>query len=77
MDTTQLGKWTIIAGLGVAGIGLVVWLVGRAGIPVGHLPGDVRIERPGWSFSFPVVTCILLSVAGTVVLNIVVRLLRR
>lgn len=30
-------------------------------IPFGRLPGDIRIVRDGFSFSFPIVTCIVIS----------------
>lgn len=28
---------------------------------LGKLPGDIRIERPGFRFYFPLTTCVLLS----------------
>ncbi len=39
----------------------------------GGLPGDIVIERPGFSFYFPVVTCLVLSL----VLNWLLRWLNR
>ena len=36
--------------------------------PWGRLPGDVSIERPGFSFHFPWVTCLLVSAAVSLVL---------
>ncbi|MDQ7782224.1 MAG: DUF2905 domain-containing protein, partial [Desulfomonilaceae bacterium] len=59
MDFSYLGKWLTVIGLAVACLGLLVWLTGRWGIPFGTLPGDIRIERPGFSFRFPLVTCIM------------------
>ncbi|PVX76416.1 hypothetical protein C7402_116201 [Paraburkholderia unamae] len=49
-------------------IGLLCVLVGLAWrwlarIPFGRLPGDIHIVRDGFSFHFPVVTCIVISVA--------------
>jgi Protein of unknown function (DUF2905) len=41
------------------------WL---ARIGLGRLPGDIHIERDGWSFHFPIVTCILISLAVTLLL---------
>ena len=29
---------------------------------IGHLPGDIHIEREGYSFHFPLMTCVLVSV---------------
>ncbi|MFN8350420.1 MAG: DUF2905 domain-containing protein [Flavobacteriales bacterium] len=35
---------------------------------IGHLPGDIHIEREGFSFHFPIVTCIVISAALTLLL---------
>ena len=32
---------------------------------VGRLPGDVVVRRPGFTFVFPIVTCLLLSLVVT------------
>jgi hypothetical protein len=76
-DTPTVGKWIILIGLGVVLLGGLVWVVGRAGLPLGRLPGDVRIERGGLSIYFPCATSILISIILTVALNLIVRFLRR
>jgi hypothetical protein len=77
MDLSQLGKWLVYAGLGLAGIGILVWVAGKSGLPFGSLPGDIRVERPGFSFDFLVVTCIAVSVILTVLANLVLWFLRK
>jgi hypothetical protein len=77
MDLSTYGKWIVAISLSLAAIGAVLWLVGKSGIPFGSLPGDIRVERPGFSFSFPLVTCIVLSAALTLILNVVVRFFRK
>jgi len=73
-----MGKMLILMGLFVLVIGLIMTFAPRLRIPfLGRLPGDIRIEREGFSFYFPVVTCILLSIVLTLLLNIIVRLLGR
>jgi len=76
-DTTTLGKWIILVGLGLALLGGVVWLVGKTGLPLGRLPGDIRIERGGFSFYFPLATSILISIGLTLLLNVLARLFKR
>lgn len=76
-DTTTIGKWIIVAGLALILVGGAVWLVGRFGLPLGRLPGDIRIEGKNFSFYFPVATTILLSLLLTVALNIIARLWRK
>ncbi len=73
METSTLGKWIILVGLGIALIGGVIWLVGKTGLPLGRLPGDIRIERTGFRLYLPLTTCLLVSL----VLTSFLRLLRR
>jgi hypothetical protein len=48
-------------------LGLIVIGADRAGIRLGRLPGDIRIEGKRGGFYFPIVTCILLSVLLSVI----------
>ncbi len=75
--TTTLGKWIILVGLGLALLGGVIWLLGKTGLPLGRLPGDIRIQRGGFSFYFPLATCLLISVGLTVLVNLLARLFKR
>ena len=74
----SMGKMLILMGLLVLLAGLILTFAARLRIPfLGRLPGDIRIEREGFSFYFPIVTCIVLSILLTIVLNVVGRLLGR
>jgi len=77
MDLTLLGKWIAILGLVLIVVGGLVWVLGKVGLPLGHLPGDIRIEREGFSCYAPIATMLLLSLLLTIVVNIVIRLLNR
>lgn len=37
---------------------------------IGRLPGDLHIERENWSFYFPLVTCLLVSVILTILFSL-------
>jgi hypothetical protein len=37
-------------------------------LPLGRLPGDIHVVRDGFSFSFPIVTCIILSILISILL---------
>ena len=63
----------MIAGVVLLLVGGLLLLADRTGIPLGRLPGDVHVEGKRWSFTFPIVTCILLSVILTVLLNLFLR----
>jgi len=70
----ELGRSLVFAGVALAAIGALVWLSTRPGGPplrMGRLPGDIAYQGKHGSFYFPVVTCILLSVALTLILWLV------
>ncbi len=71
----HLGWILVLLGGGLLLIGLLLVAAGRLPF-LGRLPGDIRIQRGGWTFYFPVVTCLLLSLLLTLLLNLIVRLLR-
>lgn len=72
----NLGVLLLIAGLATAAVGLALLLAPR--LPwLGHLPGDIHWRGRNTSFHFPVVTCIVVSIVLTVLLNLVLRLFRR
>ena len=64
-----MGKFVLIAGLIIAGIGALM----MAGVPFGRLPGDIVVRRGRGTFYFPLVTSIVLSV----VLSLLLAVFRR
>jgi hypothetical protein len=68
-----IARFTILAGIALIVIGVILFGLAKLNIPLGRLPGDIRIEGANGSFYFPVVTCIILSIVLTVVLNLIGR----
>ena len=64
----QLGKILVIAGIVLLIAGLILWLAGDTPGWIGHLPGDIRVEKENVRFYFPITTMILLSVVVPVIL---------
>ena len=60
----ELGKTLFIIGLGLAIIGAILWKTGGLG-GLGRMPGDIFVQKGGTSFSFPIVTCIVISLVLT------------
>ena len=60
----DFGKIIFIVGFALAAIGAIIWKTGGLG-GLGKLPGDIFVQKGGSSFCFPVVTCILISLALT------------
>jgi Protein of unknown function (DUF2905) len=65
----NLGKLLVLAGIVLLIAGALLWLGFGKGW-LGRLPGDIRIERGSTGFYFPIVTCILISIILTILLNI-------
>ena len=73
----SIGKWVVLAGAALVVVGLLLWGAARLGLPLGRLPGDIKIETDGSTFYFPLITCVILSLVLTLLLNLAVRLLGR
>ncbi|HET7136686.1 MAG TPA: DUF2905 domain-containing protein [Casimicrobiaceae bacterium] len=56
----------IVVGLLILAVGIAWPWIARLGL--GRLPGDINVERDGWSFHFPIVTSIVISVVLTFLL---------
>lgn len=65
----------LLIGLGLLLVlaGVIVYLLGRFGIPLGHLPGDFAWRRKNVAVYFPIGTSILLSVLLTLLLYLLNR----
>jgi hypothetical protein len=66
-----LKVWLVILGVALVILGLAWPWIEKLGL--GRLPGDIRIEREGFSFYFPLTTAIIVSA----VVSLVLWLLRR
>jgi hypothetical protein len=62
-----IGKMLVIAGLVLAVVGALLWAGFGKGW-FGRLPGDIQFSRGNFTFYFPLVTCLLVSVILTLVL---------
>jgi hypothetical protein len=61
-----VARWLIIAGVVLIVLGLAWPLLAKLGL--GRLPGDIRIERDGFTFYFPIVTGLIVSVVLSLIL---------
>lgn len=70
--TFQLGKLIVILGVVLVGVGLLLIAGTRVGFfGLRKLPGDIIYKGKNVSFYFPVVTCLILSAVGTLILWLV------
>ncbi|MGA3292361.1 MAG: DUF2905 domain-containing protein [Candidatus Acidiferrales bacterium] len=67
----ELGKLLLIFGIMLVGAGALLVFGARLPFRLGRLPGDISYQGRHGSFYFPIVTCILLSAALTLLFWIV------
>jgi hypothetical protein len=68
---SQLGRMLLVAGLVLAGIGVLLMFGERLGL--GKLPGDLMWKRKNTTVHFPIMTSLVVSVVLTVILNLILR----
>jgi hypothetical protein len=67
----EMARFLIQVGLAIALIGFLWPYLSRLGL--GRLPGDIIIRRDNVTFYFPIVTCLLVSAAFSLVLWVLNR----
>lgn len=66
----ELGKLLVIIGVVLVVVGGLLWSgLGRGWL--GRLPGDVHYSRGNFTFYFPLMTCVLVSLILTLILWLV------
>ena len=61
-------KLLIILGIVILVIGLLYPYIKKLGL--GQLPGDIMFKSGNSTFFFPIVTCIIISIVLTIILNL-------
>jgi len=74
---TNIAKLLIISGFILVLIGGIIYLLTKSNLPLGHLPGNIRIERENSTCVFALGTSILLSIILTILINLVARFLNK
>jgi hypothetical protein len=61
-------RFLVAAGLALVIVGLAWPWISK--LPFGRLPGDIHIVRDGFSFHFPIVTCVVISLLVSILFAI-------
>ena len=72
----EIGKVLLVIGVALVGVGALLLFGARLPFRFGRLPGDIVVPGRNGTFYFPIVTCIIVSLALTVCVWIV-NLFRR
>lgn len=60
-----MSKWFFLGGFILIGLGTIIWLFEKAGLPLFKLPGDLHYKGENFQVYFPIATSIFLSVLLT------------
>ncbi|MBA3674549.1 MAG: DUF2905 domain-containing protein [Chitinophagaceae bacterium] len=69
------GKYIIIIGIIIIVVGVIIYFFHDKLTWIGKLPGDIRVERENFKFYFPFTTMLLLSLAVTLIINLIKKFL--
>jgi hypothetical protein len=69
------GKYIILIGGAIVIVGLVIYFFHDKLHWIGHLPGDIRIEKENVRFYFPITTMVVFSLLLTIAISIIRRFL--
>ena len=72
----NVGKLLVVCAIVLLAIGLVLWLFADKLSWLGNLPGDIRVERPGFSLYVPITTMLLFSLGLSLLLWLIGRFTR-
>jgi hypothetical protein len=72
----EMGRLLIAVGLVLLVAGGLLLLLGRTGLPLGRLPGDISYRGKNVSFYFPLGTSILISVVLSLIFYLISRFRR-
>ena len=71
------GRLLVIIGLVIAFAGGIILIAARYFPWLGNLPGDFRFEGENFRIYFPLATMLLISILGTILLNVVIRIFNK
>jgi len=71
---SETGKWIIVIGILIVIIGILVYFFSDKLNWIGRLPGDIRIEKENFRFYFPITTMIIISLAVTLIIQLIKRI---
>jgi len=73
----QIARILVILGAILLLVGLLLLVIIKIGLPLGRLPGDIRIEHQNLTCVIALGTSVFLSILLTVILNLITRFLNK
>jgi hypothetical protein len=77
MNTLTIARFLMLAGIGLFLVGGVVYLMGRLGVNLFNLPGDIRLQGNNLTCLVPITSMIVISILLSVILSLALRFLNK
>jgi hypothetical protein len=77
MNTLSIARYLMLAGIGLFLVGGVVYVMGRMGVKLFNLPGDIRLQGENLTCLVPITSMILISILLSVILSLAMRYLNK
>ncbi|HHV15930.1 MAG TPA: DUF2905 domain-containing protein [Gelria sp.] len=68
-----MAKLLIGIGLFIILAGIMLYALARLGLYGIKIPGDIYVKKGNFSFYFPIVTCLVISLLLTLIINLIGR----
>ena len=72
-----IARLFIILGVVFLVVGGFIYLSALFHLPLGHLPGDIHIHGKNVDIIFPLATCILISIVLSILINLILRIIKK
>ncbi len=77
MNTLSIARYLMLAGVGLFLVGGAVYVMGRMGVKLFNLPGDIRLQGENLTCLVPITSMILISILLSVILSLAMRYLNK
>jgi len=77
MELSLVARIVALFGLILLVVAGILYLLDRLDLPLGNLPGDIKLKRGNFTCAVPLVSSLIISVVLTVILNIVLYFLKK
>jgi hypothetical protein len=77
MNTLTIARFLMLAGIGLFLVGGVVYIMGRLGVNLFNLPGDIRLQGNNLTCLIPITSMIVISILLSVILSLALRFLNK
>ncbi|HIQ25887.1 MAG TPA: DUF2905 domain-containing protein [Aquifex aeolicus] len=70
----DFGKLLVLLGIFLTVLGTLTIVLPKLNIPLGNLPGDIKVEKGNFTLYFPIVSSLLISLVLTIIINLLISI---